>query len=134
MRQFATQTLCRLPYSYCIQQLIGKSHGRQPGDLPISCKATRGTSRRRSSMRRSALSTLLIAVGIGLLVALPTAQAPVPVPPPAAAPASVTFAGDIEPIFAKSCWNCHSADAQLADLDLSTREAALRGGEHGAAI
>ena len=85
-------------------------------------------------MRRSALSILLIAAGIGLLVALPSAQAPAPVPPPAAAPASVTFASDIEPIFAKSCWNCHSADAQLADLDLSTREAALRGGEHGAAI
>ena len=48
--------------------------------------------------------------------------------------AAVTFARDIEPIFEKSCWNCHSADAQLADLDLSTREAAIRGGEHGAAI
>ena len=85
-------------------------------------------------MRRSALSTLLITAGIGLLVALPSAQAPAPVPPPAAASPSVTFARDIEPIFAKSCWNCHSADAQLADLDLSTREAALRGGEHGAAL
>ena len=46
----------------------------------------------------------------------------------------MTFARDIEPIFAKSCWNCHGADAQLAELDLSTREAAMRGGEHGAAI
>jgi hypothetical protein len=46
----------------------------------------------------------------------------------------VTFARDIEPILSKSCWNCHSADVQLADLDLSTRAAALRGGEHGAAI
>ncbi len=85
-------------------------------------------------MRRSAPSILLVIAGIGLLAALPSAQAPVPVPPPAAAPASVTFARDIEPIFAKSCWNCHSKDAQLADLDLSTREAAMRGGEHGAAL
>ncbi len=85
-------------------------------------------------MRRRAPSILFIAAGIGLLVALPRAQAPAPVPPPAAASQSVTFARDIEPIFAKSCWNCHSADAQLADLDLSTREAALRGGEHGAAL
>jgi hypothetical protein len=46
----------------------------------------------------------------------------------------VAFDRDIQPIFAKSCWNCHSADVQLAELDLSTREAALRGGEHGAAL
>ena len=85
-------------------------------------------------MRRRAPSILFILAGIGLIVALPSAQTPTPVPPPAAPSQSVTFARDIEPIFTKSCWNCHSADAQLADLDLSTREAALRGGEHGAAI
>ncbi len=85
-------------------------------------------------MRRRAPSVLLVIAGIGLFAALPSAQAPTPPSPPAAASAPVTFARDIEPIFAKSCWNCHSADAQLADLDLSTREAALRGGEHGAAI
>jgi Protein of unknown function (DUF1553)/Protein of unknown function (DUF1549)/Planctomycete cytochrome C len=80
-------------------------------------------------MRRRAPSILLVTAAIGLLVALPSAQAPAP-----ATASPVTFARDIEPIFAKSCWNCHSADAQLADLDLSTRDAALRGGEHGAAI
>ena len=85
-------------------------------------------------MRRRAPSFLLVTAVVGLLAALPSAQAPAPVSPPATTPSSVAFARDIEPIFAKSCWNCHSADAQLADLDLSTREAALRGGEHGAAI
>ncbi len=85
-------------------------------------------------MRRRAPSVLLVMAVIGLFAALPSAQAPSPASPPAAASAPVTFARDIEPIFAKSCWNCHSADAQLADLDLSTREAAIRGGEHGAAI
>ncbi len=85
-------------------------------------------------MRRRAPSVLLVMAVIGLFAALLSAQAPSPASPPAAASAPVTFARDIEPIFAKSCWNCHSADAQLADLDLSTREAAIRGGEHGAAI
>jgi cytochrome c553 len=80
-------------------------------------------------MRRTVPSILLATGAVVMLAALPTAQAPTP-----AVAADVTFTRDIEPIFAKSCWNCHNADAQLADLDLSTREAALRGGEHGAAI
>ena len=82
-------------------------------------------------MRRVSSISLVIFFAIVFFAALPNAQAP---PQQAATPASVAFARDIEPIFAKSCWNCHSKDAQLADLDLSTREAAIRGGEHGAAI
>ena len=83
-------------------------------------------------MRGRIPSIVLAAVGMGFLFlsALPGAQGPAPAAP--AAP--VIFARDIQPIFANSCWNCHSADAQLADLDLSTRDAAIRGGEHGAAI
>ena len=80
-------------------------------------------------MQRAVPSIFLAAGAVLAVVALPAAQAPAPSPAGA-----VTFSRDIEPIFAKSCWTCHSADAQLADLDLSTREAALRGGEHGAAI
>ena len=45
-----------------------------------------------------------------------------------------SFARDIQPILEKSCASCHSADLKLADLDLSTRDAAIKGGEHGAAI
>jgi len=82
-------------------------------------------------MRTRVPSLFLGTAALVFLTALPNAQTPAQ---PAATPASVTFAKDIEPIFAKSCWNCHSKDAQLADLDLSTREAAIRGGEHGAAI
>ena len=80
-------------------------------------------------MRPRVASTVFAAAAIVGLAALPHAQAPGP-----AAPSEVTFARDIQPILEKSCWNCHSADVQLADLDLSTREAALRGGEHGAAL
>ena len=82
-------------------------------------------------MRTRVPSLFLGTAALVFLTALPNAQTPAQ---PAATPASVTFAKDIEPIFSKSCWNCHSKDAQLADLDLSTREAAIRGGEHGAAI
>ena len=76
-------------------------------------------------------SILLAIATAGFITALPAAQAPAPT---AAANPPVTFARDIEPIFSKSCWNCHGSGAQLADLDLSTRASALRGGEHGAAI
>jgi hypothetical protein len=43
----------------------------------------------------------------------------------------VSFVKDIQPIFEKSCWTCHSGTVQLAQLDLSSRDRALKGGEHG---
>ena len=64
------------------------------------------------------------ALAIGL-VALATSSA---------AAQSVSFATDIRPIFESSCWKCHGGSVQLSKLDLRTRDAALRGGEHGAAI
>src|SRR5688572_5668466 len=68
---------------------------------------------------------------IVFLTALPNARAPRPTTP---TPSAVSFASDIKPILEKSCASCHSSDLKLADLDLSTREAAMRGGEHGAVI
>jgi hypothetical protein len=46
----------------------------------------------------------------------------------------ISFAADIQPIFAGSCWKCHSASIQLSKLDLSRRETALAGGEHGSVL
>ena len=79
-------------------------------------------------MFRPVVSIALAAAVTGSAVALLRGQAP------ATAPAPVTFARDIRPILEKSCWSCHSADLQLAELDLSTREAALKGGAHGTAL
>ena len=47
---------------------------------------------------------------------------------------AVSFTKDIQPILQNSCWKCHGKAMQLSKLDLSTREAALKGGEKGAAI
>src|SRR5258708_4869914 len=46
----------------------------------------------------------------------------------------VSFSKDIQPILAASCWNCHGATLQLSKLDLRTREAALKGAEHGVVL
>ncbi len=51
--------------------------------------------------------------------------------PSAGADKRITFAADIQPIFANSCWKCHSASVQLSKLNLTNRETALVGGEHG---
>src|SRR5688572_8894548 len=80
-------------------------------------------------MKTRVPSILFAALVVAVVTALPAAQAPTPTPPTA-----VTFTRDIKPILEKSCASCHSADLKLADLDLSTREAAMRGGEHGAVI
>jgi len=81
-------------------------------------------------MRRIVPSIGAAAVVGGSLVALLNAQAPAA----PAAQAQVTFANDIQPMLEKSCWSCHSADLKLAQLDLSTRDATLQGGAHGAVL
>ena len=78
---------------------------------------------------RSAVVALSAGTTVALL-ALVSAQAQAP----ATAPPQVSFTKDIQPILEKSCWSCHSADLKLAELDLSTREATLQGGAHGAAL
>ena len=47
---------------------------------------------------------------------------------------AVSFTKDIQPILQNSCWKCHGEVMQLSKLDLSTREAALKGGEKGPSI
>src|SRR5947207_11157978 len=51
-----------------------------------------------------------------------------------AADQPVSFTADIRPVFESSCWKCHGSALQLSKLDLRTRDAALKGGERGAAI
>ena len=46
----------------------------------------------------------------------------------------ITFTDHIRPIMERSCWNCHGEAAQLSELDLSTRDAALQGGTRGPAL
>ncbi len=45
----------------------------------------------------------------------------------------VSFARDIRPIVQGTCATCHG-ELQVSGLDLRTRESALKGGDHGAAI
>jgi hypothetical protein len=52
----------------------------------------------------------------------------------AAADRQISFSKDVQPIFQKTCWNCHSASLQLSGLSLAARDAALKGGDHGPAI
>jgi hypothetical protein len=51
-----------------------------------------------------------------------------------AAAKPVSFSKDIQPILQNSCWKCHGAAIQLSKLDLRTREAALKGGDHGPSL
>src|SRR6266851_4830016 len=46
---------------------------------------------------------------------------------------TVSFAKDIRPILQASCETCHG-ELQVSGLDLRTREGAVKGGDHGAAI
>ncbi|MBI3473528.1 MAG: hypothetical protein HY013_19405, partial [Candidatus Solibacter usitatus] len=61
--------------------------------------------------------------GAALAAALAPAQGP-----------STSFSRDVRPILERSCLTCHGASQQLSSFSLLSREAALRGGLHGAAI
>ena len=52
----------------------------------------------------------------------------------AAATAAAQSFSDVRPIFENSCWKCHGGAVQLSKLDLRTRDSALKGGQHGAAV
>ena len=54
--------------------------------------------------------------------------------PPASTKSGVTYAGDIKPIFDKSCIKCHGADKQKGKLRLDSLQASLKGGQDGKVI
>ena len=45
-----------------------------------------------------------------------------------------SFDSKVAPLLSQSCLSCHNADEQKGGLDLSSREAAMRGGDSGPAI
>ena len=47
---------------------------------------------------------------------------------------TVSFARDVAPLLSQKCMQCHGLDNPMANLDLRTREGALKGGQHGPAI
>src|SRR6185312_13439750 len=81
--------------------------------------------------RRSAGS---LAVLLGLAASsLPSVRADVSQLPPAAS-RKVDFVKDIQPILAKSCYDCHGEKKQEAALRWDAKEIALKGSEHGPVI
>jgi hypothetical protein len=49
-------------------------------------------------------------------------------------PKTVSFARDVAPILSQKCMQCHGLDNPMANLDLRSRDGALKGGQHGPAI
>lgn len=54
--------------------------------------------------------------------------------PPAARTKGVTYEKDIQPIFAKACFECHGPEKQKAKLRLDSREAVLKGSSEGKVV
>src|SRR5260370_13830722 len=46
----------------------------------------------------------------------------------------VTYEKDVEPIFVKKCFVCHSGNVKESRLDLGTYETLMKGGKRGASI
>jgi uncharacterized protein DUF1553/uncharacterized protein DUF1549/cytochrome c len=47
---------------------------------------------------------------------------------------NVSFTRDVAPILSHKCMQCHGLESPMGNLDLRTREGALKGGQHGPAI
>jgi hypothetical protein len=46
----------------------------------------------------------------------------------------VSFKRDVVPILSEKCLKCHGLASPMANLDLKSREGALKGGQHGPAL
>jgi formylglycine-generating enzyme required for sulfatase activity len=53
---------------------------------------------------------------------------------PAFAADKIDFAAEVKPLLESTCLSCHGSEKPKGDLDLSTRAAALKGGENGASL
>src|SRR5579862_4620732 len=80
------------------------------------------------------LAPILMAISPGPASAATTAPEmdPAKLPPPATSP--VDFDRDIKPLFENRCYRCHGEERPKSGFRLTTREAALKGGEHGVDI
>ena len=87
----------------------------------------------RGTMRRGIRPSLL-GLAVVALVTSATGSVRSAGQPTTSAEGPITFTEHIRPIMERSCWNCHGAAVQLSDLDLRTRDDALKGGASGPAI
>ena len=78
------------------------------------------------------LATLGFGCAVAVAAAL-TSGAHIQALPQATSPAT-SFAVDIQPVFAEKCLSCHGEQLRLSGFDLRTRETAVGGGVHGAAL
>src|SRR5690242_19606153 len=46
----------------------------------------------------------------------------------------ISFKNDVAPLLAQKCVQCHGLAPSMGNLDLRTREGALKGGQHGPAL
>ena len=78
-------------------------------------------------VKRTAVASLLCIWGLVVIFVV------APVETKLGAQEAVSFDRDVRPILQASCQACHG-DLHVSGLDLRTRESALKGGDHGAAI
>lgn len=78
------------------------------------------------------MQCLLWSIGAGLVFFRVGAAAEVdPGKLPPAAPGAIEFVHDIQPLLAARCLRCHGDEKPKSGYRLTSREAALKGGEHG---
>ncbi len=78
------------------------------------------------------LTILTLATSLAALTT--TARAEEQKLPPASTKQGVTYAGDIKPIFEKSCVKCHGDEKPKAKLRLNSLQGALKGSGEGKVI
>jgi mono/diheme cytochrome c family protein len=77
---------------------------------------------------------LVVTLASGVWLAVLAASVQAPASRPQATARRVDFQQQIQPILAKRCLECHSADKRKGGLSLASYADALEGGRNGAAI
>jgi hypothetical protein len=83
--------------------------------------------------------SLIVGIGAAVILSLVSIQGAekkvdVSKLPPASDAKNVTYAGQIKPIFEKSCVKCHGQEKQKGKLRLDNLDAVLKGGQDGKVV
>ena len=80
--------------------------------------------------RVGSCAVLVLLAPVSIAVAVDVDESKLPAP----AAQKIDFVRDIKPILQGHCWKCHSDEKPRSHFRLTSREAALKGGEHGVDI
>ena len=128
---------CRLLLNHAHPRGASRSFGAEPSTGGLRCEVCDSGARRVIGPSCCGTPRLWVVLGLCLSLRWVSAADRAAIDPsklPPAATAKVDFDRDIKPLFEGACYRCHGVERPKNGFSLTTREAALKGGDNGVDI